>query len=534
MNIAIAQLNYHIGNFEKNTEKIISAIQRAKQNKVDLIVFSELCVCGYPPMDLLQQSDFIEKCNESAYTIAQECDGIAAIIGCPTINNNDNEKPLYNSALFLHNKRIANVFHKTLLPSYDIYDEQRYFEQNKTFELLEFKGKKIAITICEDIWNINTTHAPMQEFLKHTPEMIINIAAVPFAHNQEYINPQISQQFSLPIIYVNQVGANAEIIFEGASKVLNAEGKIVCELQKFSEDFATINTEVDFLKQGDVASPYNKIETIHNALIFGIGDFFAKNNFTTATLGLSGGIDSAVALVLLTKAIGSKNIRVLLMPSQFSPDHSIADAKQLAENLGVHYDIVPISPIFTSFRQSLHPLFGDLPFSVTEENIQARIRGLLLMAVSNTFGNVVINTSNKSEIAIGYSTMYGDMNGSISILGDVYKTDVFALAEYINTRKEIIPNNTITKPPSAELRPNQKDSDTLPDYEILDAILFQHIEQNRSLNEIISQGFDSKIVVEILTRIKQSEYKRFQTPPILRVSSKSFGSGRRIPLVTKY
>ena len=549
MNIALAQLNYHIGNFEDNTRKIISAIHRAKQNKVDLIVFSELCVCGYPPLDLLEQRDFIEKCNNSAHAIAKECDGIAAIIGCPTINPNSHGKQLCNSALFLENKKIAQTFHKTLLPTYDIFDEYRYFEQNNKFELLEFKGKKIAVTICEDLWDNQVVEqsfakstiyssSPMQELMKLNPEMIINIAASPFSYNQEYLRTQVLQdnakRFALPILYVNQVGANTEIIFDGKSKLMNAHGNIVHELREFDEGFAIINTETDFEKQGTELPAFNKIEKIHNALLLGIRDFFTKNNFSTATLGLSGGIDSAVVLVLVAKAIGAENVRVLLMPSEFSSEHSITDAKQLAENLGVPYDIIPISETFSAFRESLHPLFGDLPFSLAEENIQARIRGVLLMAVSNKFGNIVVNTSNKSEAAVGYSTMYGDMNGSLSILGDVYKTDVFALANYMNQQKEIIPKNTIIKPPSAELRPNQKDSDSLPDYEILDAILFQYIEKKLSPEEIISQGFNSETVYKTIQLVNRNEYKRFQSPPILRVSSKAFGFGRRIPLVAKY
>lgn len=549
MKIALAQLNYHIGNFEENSNKIIQAIQQAKQDKADLIVFSELSVCGYPPLDLLEQKTFIEHCSKYSNKIAEYCEGIAAIIGCPTINEQERGKQLCNSALFIEHTHITHIVHKTLLPTYDIFDEYRYFEPNTHFSVLEYKGQRIALTICEDLWDNQVverafakskiyTISPMQELMKLKPDMIINIAASPFSYNQEFLRTTVLQenavQYKLPIIYVNQIGANTEILFDGKSKVMNTKGEIVIELKEFEEDYTVIDTEIDLHRSGKNLPKYNKIEKIHAALRLGIQDYFKKNNFTKATLGLSGGIDSAVVLALTAEAIGADNLHVLLMPSEFSSQHSIDDAVTLAQNLGVAYSIIPITESFTAMQHSLQPLFKDSPFSLAEENLQARIRGTLLMAVSNKFGNIVLNTSNKSEAAVGYSTMYGDMNGSLSILGDVYKTDVYALAHYINRDSEIIPEHTITKAPSAELRPNQKDSDSLPEYDILDAILFEYIEKKLSPAEIISQGFDAETVTKTIQLVNNNEYKRFQSPPILRISSKAFGFGRRIPLVAKY
>lgn len=549
MKIALAQLNYHIGNFEENAQKIISYIHKAKARHADIVVFSELSICGYPPLDLLEQRDFIETCLHTAQIIANECIYIAAIIGCPTLNEGEKGKRLFNSALFLHDGKIHSQFNKTLLPTYDIFDEYRYFEPNSDFSLLEYKNTKIAITICEDLWDnqvVETAFAkdkiyktsPMEILHGLHPELIINIAASPFSYNQDYLRSKVLQdnakKYSLPIIYVNQVGGNTEIIFDGCSKVVNSEGNIVYELAEFSEDFHIIDSKDCNTQTVKSTQEYNKIKKIHDALLLGIRDYFNKNKFLSAVLGLSGGIDSAVVLALAAEALGSNHVRVLLLPSEFSSSHSIDDAIALAKNLGVSYDIIPIHNMYTATIQSLEQVFEQRPFNVAEENIQARLRGVLLMGISNKFGNILLNTSNKSEAAVGYSTMYGDMNGSLSILGDVYKTDVFKLAEYINRNSEIIPLHTIQKPPSAELRPNQKDSDSLPDYETLDAILFEYIEKKLSLHEIIDQGFDEETVIKTIRMVNANEYKRFQFPPILRISSKAFGFGRRIPLVAKH
>lgn len=549
MKIALAQLNYHIGNFELNKDKIISTIQKSKSQNVDLVVFSELAICGYPPHDLLERREFITACESAIKEVAEHCKEIAAIVGGPSINPNDKGKRLHNSAWFLADGEVKKLFHKTLLPTYDVFDEYRYFEPNNTFELLSFKGKKIAITICEDIWEKQPVAnpfaqsrlysvSPMEKLMQQSPELMINIAASPFSYVQEGTRKKVvlhnANTYKIPVVYVNQTGAQTELIFDGNSMVLNAKGDLVAQLKRFDEDYKIVDTDNLIGDKLEIPEKPNHIPIIYNALVLGIRDYFHKMGFSKATLGLSGGIDSAVTLALAVAALGRENIRVLLMPSQFSSDHSVKDAEDMANILGIDFDIVPIKDIFNAFEKSLSPIFQDRPFNVAEENIQARIRGVLMMGLSNKFGNILLNTSNKSEAAVGYGTLYGDMNGGLSVLGDVYKTDVFTLARYINRDNEIIPENTISKPPSAELRPNQKDSDSLPEYDILDGILFNYIELNRSPEEIESLGYEMTTINKVIRLVNMNEYKRFQTPPTLRVSSKAFGFGRRIPLVAKY
>ncbi|PKQ65158.1 NAD+ synthase [Labilibaculum filiforme] len=548
MKIALAQLNYHIGNFESNTDKIISAIEKSRKDGVDLVLFSELAICGYPPKDLLERKEFVEKSKLALEKVAQHCIDIATIVGGPSVNPHPKGKNLYNSAYFISNGKIESIHNKTLLPNYDIFDEYRYFEPNTEFSLVELKGKKIAITICEDLWEkqpVDNNFAkselynvsPMEELSKLKPDFVVNIAASPFSYNQQDLRTNIlkatCEKYQLPIFYVNQIGAHTELIFDGDSLVLNSKGEVAKRLNYFEEDYQIVSLN-EIEKQKAEARNVDYIEKIHDALVLGLKDYFGKMGFTKTTLGLSGGIDSAVTVVLAERALGKENVRVLLMPSEFSSDHSIKDAVDLAENLGIAYDIVPIQDIFQEFQNSLRPIFGDLPFNVAEENIQARVRGTLVMGLSNKFGHILLNTSNKSESAVGYGTLYGDMNGGLSVLGDVYKTDVFKLAWFINKDKEVIPENSIVKPPSAELRPDQKDSDSLPDYDVLDGILFRYIEKNMSSEEIIQDGFEKITVQKVLRLVNMNEYKRFQTPPILRVSSKAFGFGRKIPLVAKH
>ncbi len=543
MKIALAQINYHIGNFESNESKILDAIQKAKNQKADLVVFAELAVSGYPPRDFLEFDDFINKCYYSLNRIAKECVDIAAIVGSPTRNPEVKGKDLFNSAFFLSEGKVKSVHHKTLLPNYDIFDEYRYFEPNSIFEIIEFKGKKLAITICEDLWNIGNDllyrSNPMDELIKLEPDVMINIAASPFDYTAETRRKKILfenvEKYKLPLIYVNHVGAQTELLFDGGSLAINSKGTLSKELNYFVEDFGIVDLEEMEKKQvSSKRDKPEKIALIHDALVMGINNYFGKLGFTKAILGLSGGIDSALTLVLAVKALGNKNVRAILLPSQFSSDHSIKDAEDLAKNLNVPYDIIPIEEPYKSFDKTLEPLFAGTEFNIAEENIQARIRGLILMALSNKFGYILLNTSNKSEAAVGYGTLYGDMNGGLSVLGDVYKMEVFEMSRYINREKEIIPWNTITKPPSAELRPDQKDSDSLPDYEILDEILLQYIEKRKGPNELIQIGFDAKTVHRILKLVNTNEYKRYQTPPMLRVSPKAFGMGRRMPIVARY
>ncbi len=542
MKIALAQLNYHIGNFDSNVEKIVRSIHHAEEQGADLVVFAELAVSGYPPRDFLEFRDFVERCNNSVKEIARYCTKTAAIVGLPTFNPADKGKPLYNSAAFIVDGKVQQLVHKSLLPNYDIFDEYRYFEPNKQFQVVEFKGKKIALTICEDIWNVQDnplyTVNPVGELMKFDPDMIINIAASPFNYHQTEIRTEIlkrnAQKYNLPLFYVNHVGAQTELIFDGGSLVMNKKGQVVDELNYFEEDLKIY--DIDEICHTPPREPDRRsdISMIHDALVLGIRNYFQKLGFQKAIIGLSGGIDSALTAALAAEALGHKHVYNVLLPSEFSSEHSIKDAVELAENLQMPYDIISIEEAHHTVEHALKPYFKDLPFNVAEENIQARIRGVLLMALSNKFGYILLNTSNKSEVAVGYSTLYGDMNGGLSVLGDVYKTQVFELARYINREKEIIPENIITKPPSAELRPDQKDTDSLPEYDILDEILYQYIENREGPKEIIAMGFEEKLVRRILKLVNTSEYKRYQTPPILRVSSKAFGMGRRMPIVAKY
>ncbi len=542
MQIAIAQLNYHIGNFESNKQKILSNIAKAKNDGAELIIFSELSISGYPPRDFLEFDDFIDKCDNAISDIAKQCNGIAAIIGGPRINPNNKGKRLYNSAYFIDNGKIEHIVNKTLLPTYDIFDEYRYFEPNSEFNIIEFKGKKIALTICEDLWNVDDVPMysvnPMDELISYKPDIIINIAASPFHYKQAELRKEVllknAQKYRLPIYYVNHVGAQTELLFDGGSLVMSSEGKIIEELKYFDEDYRIIDSNSLNTKEYNIQKPQSKISLIHDALVMGIKNYFNKLGFKKAILGLSGGIDSAVTLVLAVEALGKENVEVILLPSQYSSDHSVKDAEDLANNLGISDYIIPIKNIYNSFEAELAPFFKGLEFNIAEENLQARIRGVLLMAFSNKFGHILLNTSNKSEAAVGYGTLYGDMNGGLAVIGDVYKTEVFELAKYMNRDSEIIPWNTITKPPSAELRPDQKDSDSLPDYEILDTILFEYIENRKGPAEIIKMGYDKNIVDRILKMVNINEHKRYQTAPILRISSKAFGMGRRIPIVAKY
>ncbi|MCD4735469.1 MAG: NAD+ synthase [Bacteroidales bacterium] len=544
MKIALAQINYHIGNFENNISKIILAIQNAKNQQADLIIFSELAISGYPPRDFLEFDDFIKRCMDGIKVIARECYGIAAIIGGPSVNPGTKGKNLFNTAFFLNEGKITSLHHKTLLPNYDIFDEYRYFEPNSEFSLTEYKGHKFAITICEDLWNIGDNQLyrinPMDELIRLKPDVIINIAASPFHYNKQKIRERILienvQKYKLPLFYVNHVGAQTELLFDGGSMVINPEGIVAGTLSLFEEDLKVFDLKA-IESESNIPVRYefpDTIEQIYRALVMGIRNYFNKLGFKKAILGLSGGIDSAVTISLAVNALGKENVIAVLMPSAYSSSHSVTDAEELAKNLGVSYNIIPIEKAFREFLTDLDPFFEKLPADITEENLQARIRGVILMALSNKFGYILLNTSNKSEAAVGYGTLYGDMNGGLSVLGDVYKTQVFELAQYINRNKEIIPNNTITKPPSAELRSDQKDSDSLPDYKILDEILYQYIELRKGPEDLIKMGFEKSIVDKTLKLVNTNEYKRYQTPPILRISSKAFGMGRRMPIVAKY
>ncbi|MDG1518071.1 MAG: NAD+ synthase [Flavobacteriales bacterium] len=543
MKIAVAQLNFHVGNFESNTQKIINKIQDAKNEGVDLIVFSELAVCGYPPRDFLEFNDFINSCLDSVDEIASHTRGISVIVGAPSRNETGHGKPLFNSAFILSDGKVQKHIHKTLLPTYDIFDEYRYFEPNRAFEVVEIKGVQVGIAICEDLWNVGNnplyTQTPALALKDKGAKLIVNIAASPFSYQQDVERKVVlrenAQKTGLPIVYCNHVGAQTELIFDGGSFFMNKNGEVASQEVFFEESLIINELQISSgeFKSGSIQSG-NKIQLIHDGLLLGIRDYFKKLGFKKAIVGLSGGIDSAVTFALAARALGSDNVYGVLMPSQYSSDHSVDDAKALAENIGAPYDVIAIKDIYDAYDEKLNPIFKGLPFGLAEENLQARIRGVLVMAASNKFGHIVLNTSNKSEAAVGYGTLYGDMCGGLAVLGDVYKTEVFELARYINKDEEVIPENTIVKPPSAELRPDQKDSDSLPDYDVLDAVLFEYIENRKGPRELVALGHDEVLVSRILKMVNINEYKRYQTPPILRVSHKAFGMGRRMPIVAKY
>jgi NAD+ synthase (glutamine-hydrolysing) len=558
MKIFLAQQNYHIGNFESNTQKIIGAIEEAKKQSGDLILFSELSVCGYAPKDFLEFEDFISKCYAAIDEIKAHADTIGVLIGAPDKNPVREGKDLFNAAYFLYEKEVKGIAHKTCLPNYDVFDEYRYFEPAYDWKVIEFKGKKLAITICEDIWNLGDNPiyriCPMDELMKQQPDVMLNLSASPFdyTHDEDRkatIKANVTK-YKLPLFYCNAVGSQTEVVFDGTSYVFDKDANLCGKLPSFQSALQSFILNDDGTIDAPIIEPASRvpdkelnpaaleenlnIEQVHDAIVMGIKDYFTKMGFTKAILGSSGGIDSAVTLVLACEALGKENVRAVLMPSEYSTGHSVSDAEALSKNLDNPYDIVPIKNIYDSFLGELRPIFKDLPFSIAEENIQSRSRGNLLMAIANKFGYILLNTSNKSELATGYGTLYGDMAGGLGVLGDCYKMQVYALAKYINRNGEIIPENIITKAPSAELRPGQKDSDSLPDYSTLDKLLFQYIERRQGPKEIKAQGFDAALVDGVLKMVNINEYKRNQFCPIIRISPKAFGVGRRVPIVGKY
>jgi NAD+ synthase (glutamine-hydrolysing) len=522
---------------------MLKAVSEAKSKSADIIVFGELSTCGYPPRDFLEFRDFIRLAEESVDQLREASEGIGIIVGSPTINPLLEGKDLHNSVYFLYNGETILLQHKTLLPTYDVFDEYRYFEPAKKHHTIVFKGKRIAVTVCEDLWNLGNenplyTISPMEVMMQEKPDLMINVSASPFDYDHAADRLDVLRanvkQYGIPLFYSNIVGAQTEIIFDGGSIVLSPDGSVYDELPYFKEEIRYYELN-DVMKGGrDREQPKEKIALIHDAIILGLQDYFGKLGLSKAVLGLSGGIDSAVTAVMAVRALGKDNVRGVLMPSPYSTSHSVDDARDLAENLGIRYDIVPIVKPYEAFIEGTKELMEGKPFDTTEENIQARCRAIILMAISNKHGNILLNTTNKSEMAVGYGTLYGDLAGGLAVLADIYKTEIYELVAYINKDEQVIPQNSITKPPSAELRPNQKDSDSLPEYEVLDPILFLYIEKRLGPQEIIDLGFDEKLVKRILRMVNINEFKRHQTAPVLRVSPKAFGVGRRVPIVGKY
>jgi NAD+ synthase (glutamine-hydrolysing) len=543
MRVAFAQMNTTVGAIAANTDHIIARIAEARQAGVQLVLFPELAISGYPPMDLLDQPHFIDLNLQALQRIREATTGITAIVGFIDRNNSNQGKRLFNAAAVLQNQELRSVHYKTLLPTYDVFDEERYFESAPMVSVIELFGKRVGITICEDLWNDSDfwTHRlyqddPVEQLAKQGMEMLINISASPFHVGKPALRMQMVQSLArkhgVPALYVNQVGGNDSLVFDGHSFCANAEGEITWLGAGFQEQFAILDLPLAPLVEPAALAP--NMAMIEDALVLGVRDYLHKSGFRSVVLGLSGGIDSAITAAIAAKALGPDQVLGVAMPSQYSSEGSVTDAVALAKNLGIQYQEIPIKPMFDAFCQSLAPAFAGRAEDVTEENLQARIRGNLLMALSNKFGHLLLTTGNKSEMAVGYCTLYGDMCGGLAVISDLPKTWVYALAEYMNRHAEVIPRNTIDKPPSAELRPDQKDQDTLPPYEVLDAILMAYIEEQKSAAEIAALGYELETVQWVIRRINLNEYKRRQAPPGLKVTRKAFGPGRRYPIARGY
>lgn len=543
MRLYVSQLNPTIGDFAGNTRKIIASIAEGRKTGADLVLFSELALTGYPPEDLLLMPHFMDAVERSLEEVIKASAGIVVIVGLPRRDFEAGGKFLRNSAAVIENGALLGYQDKALLPTYDVFDELRYFEPSYQFKLWKLCGKNVGITICEDIWQhsqlVKETRYfldPIEQLKPLCPELLLNLSASPYnlTKLEERLTVCISAANSLhcPLILCNQVGADDSLIFDGHSIYVSPEG-VVGEIAKgFVEDALVIDTDQEVVeKEYDI----NLIADLYNALVLGLKDYFHKSGFAKACLGLSGGIDSAVVACLAVEALGAANVLGVVMPSRYSSQSSRDDASLLAERLGIEIWHKPIEGPFSAYLELFAPTFQGLPCDATEENLQARIRGMIMMAISNKFGYVVLSTGNKSEMALGYATLYGDMCGGLGVISDVSKLQVYALAEWINRDKEIIPQNTITKPPSAELKPNQRDSDSLPPYEIIDTVLEAYVENHASPEQISEAfGYPLELVQDIVQRIHRNEYKRRQSAPCLRVSTKSFGVGRYFPIVQKW
>jgi NAD+ synthase/NAD+ synthase (glutamine-hydrolysing) len=541
--IALGQINTVVGDFSGNSAKIVEYAQRARSGGVDLILFPELSVCGYPPRDLVDRPSFVEHNWQAAEAIARETQGIAVICGLVTAAKASTGKSVLNSAALLRDGKIAFVQSKRLLPSYDVFDEMRNFAPADSQQLIDANGKQLALTICEDAWNDKTFWDrrlygidPVEDLVGAGGKIVLNISASPFyLHKRELRRDMlaaIAKKYGVPVAMVNQIGGNDSLVFDGSSLAVGPNGEVIAQGKSFEEDLVCFDTEsltgdIHPRDEGEEASAYS-------ALVLGTRDYVHKCGFQRVVLGLSGGIDSALTACIAVDALGRENVVGVGMPGPYSSQGSIDDAKELAHNLGIRFELAPIADIFSSYEKTLTPAFAGRKADVTEENIQARIRGSLLMAMSNKFGALLLTTGNKSELGVGYCTLYGDMCGGLAVISDVPKTLVYRLSEYVNSRSPVIPRSTIEKPPSAELRPDQKDSDSLPDYAVLDAILEDYVEDNKSPAAIAAaRGFDVSLVRKVASMVDKSEYKRQQAAPGLKISEKAFGFGRRYPIAAK-
>jgi len=544
MKIAVAQINPIIGNFEGNKALILDRIKWAKLNKADIIVFPELVITGYPPKDLLENSDFIDKNLEVLNEVVKESDeNFGIVIGFISRNEANTGKPLFNSAAFATNGKVECVQHKSLLPTYDVFNEARYFDRAKEHKVIWFKGRKFGITICEDVWvfadiggrklyHVN----PVEKLKDGGAEFVLNCSSSPYIVEKRLIREEVvgslARKYSIPIVYANVVGGNDELIFDGGSMVFNEKGEVVKRGTAFCEDAFII--DIDDLPEKDKTPVLSEIESLREALVLGIRDYIHKCGFKKVVIGLSGGIDSAVVAALAADAVGMENVMGVSMPTRYTDKRSAEVSETLAKNLGIPFRTIAIDNLYENYLELLKPEFKDKKEDVTEENIQARIRGNILMAFSNKYAAIMLSTGNKSELAVGYCTLYGDLAGGLAVISDVPKTTVYRLAEHINRDEEIIPEFIIKRPPSAELRSNQTDQDTLPPYDVLDKILKAYVEEHKSVAEIVKQGHEKEVVTDVIHRVKSNEYKRRQAPTGLKVTSKAFGWGRWYPIACKY
>lgn len=552
MKIAIAQLNPIIGNISGNCNQILQAAQEAVNQGVNLLLTPELSLCGYPPKDLLLNLSFVHSMQLKIQELAEKLPSeLTVLIGTVTINNNadiQGEKTLYNSIVLIQENQIKNIFHKRLLPTYDVFDEDRYFESGKEANYFTINQIKFGVTICEDIWNDdkfwgkrNYEINPLKEVAKLSPDLIINLSASPYTVGKQKLRESMLNhavnRYQIPIIYTNQVGSNDDLIFDGNSVAFNRKGELICRAKSFQEDLiiCEYNSEnKDLLPAFINQLSSNENEEIWQALVLGVRDYARKCGFKQAILGLSGGIDSSLVAAIAAEALGKNNVLGVLMPSPYSSNHSITDAEELVKNLGIKSEILPIKEVMKTYDQLLESLFINTEFGIAEENLQSRIRGNLLMALANKFGYLLLSTGNKSEMAVGYCTLYGDMNGGLAVISDVPKTRVFSLCNWLNRDQEIIPPNVIIKPPSAELKPNQLDQDSLPPYDILDDILEKFINKHQSAKKIIESGHNLDVVNKVIKLISRAEFKRKQAPPGLKITDRAFGTGWRMPIASNW
>ena len=548
MRVALAQLNLTVGDIAGNEGRILAAYRRGVDAGADLVVCPELAITGYPPRDLLLRPAFVRANGEALMRLAAATGATGLLVGFVEVNDARPGRPLFNAAALLQAGRIVAVRRKTLLPTYDVFDEDRYFEPAPANEPVEFNGHRIGITICEDVWNDADVWPerryrpdPASMLAGHGVELLVNLSASPWHLGKETTRGELLMRLArrtrCPVVYCNLVGGNDELVFDGQSLVVDREGGLLAQADPFAEYFRVVDVG---MKGEQTPRRFEPEELLHRALVLGTRDYLFKCGFRTAVLGLSGGIDSAVVAAIAAAALGPENVRGLSLPSQFSSQGSLDDARDLAVALGVGYDVVPIQPPFESVKAQLGGVFAGRAEDVAEENIQARLRGVLLMAMSNKFGSLLLTTGNKSELAVGYCTLYGDMCGGLAVISDVPKTWVWRLARWINAdaiRRGVappIPESSITKPPSAELRPNQTDQDSLPPYEVLDAVLERYVVEQRSPAEIVSEGYDAAMVARVVRLIDGAEYKRRQAAPGLKVTSRAFGVGRRMPVAQRW